>query len=577
MRQRWLPARALTVCLCAAALVGCAGDVDNPDDSPCKVALVFTPDPAEASPTAPVRAMAQVTGYAGGTTFQWKVTHEGGDVPITRSADGSAIDFPVLSAGVYQVALESPGSGCPGASANFNVAAPGTITQAYRLRITPPPGAAAVGQIVPYVDRSNADTSQQALVLSPGIDASGQVRVNGAATAASLRFCAPGSVEPLAEVAASSTGRFTLRLEAVSYDVLVVPAGGAAPMRFANWPAQGGQVFDVGAGVPVGGTVRDPAGAPLAGARVALQVDGVPSTVATSAADGSFTLQARGGAVVQLAVTPPAGRGLPQLLGTSTALDLGLPLQIQYAAGLMTRDLSGLLVTQGGSAAPQVGVVVVGAIGAAASAVAGGTLELQGHLRVAAQTGADGRLGAALVPRAALSAVLQAPTGELAVHPLDTRVAPPVALDLGAPPQISGVVMLSQGPADGAQIRLEPQGALAQAGIPTTVSTTGASGAFSLPAAHGGAYQVVLTDPRWRGLPVRVAVTAPAALGPRTLAPRFVLASKIVISNVSSPVVGAVVELLCHACTGVERQRPISGAVSDASGEFLLAVPRRGQ
>jgi hypothetical protein len=43
-----------------------------------------------------------------------------------------------------------------------------------------------------------------------------------------------------------------------------------------------------------------------------------------------------------------------------------------------------------------------------------------------------------------------------------------------------------------------------------------------------------------------------------------------------TPVGGAVLQILCSQCTGVERDRPIAEATSRPDGTFTLAVPDPG-
>src|SRR5207302_1778204 len=84
----------------------------------------------------------------------------------------------------------------------------------------------------------------------------------------------------------------------------------AAP-RHLTWAAAT-TTLAVDAGSAVSGVVTDAANAAVAGAKVQLAIAGVPSTLTTTAADGSFTVRAvaQTGASVAVEVVPPAGRGL---------------------------------------------------------------------------------------------------------------------------------------------------------------------------------------------------------------------------------------------------------------------------
>src|SRR6185436_16268829 len=107
-----------------------------------------------------------------------------------------------------------------------------------------------------------------------------------------LRFIPNTAPEAIIEAFSDSTGHATVVLDADSYTVLVVPSiAGAAPRRIVNWSSSNPFVV-TDAGTPVSGEVRDPAGAAIGGAKVQLTIDGVPSTLATTAGDGSFQLRA---------------------------------------------------------------------------------------------------------------------------------------------------------------------------------------------------------------------------------------------------------------------------------------------
>jgi hypothetical protein len=44
----------------------------------------------------------------------------------------------------------------------------------------------------------------------------------------------------------------------------------------------------------------------------------------------------------------------------------------------------------------------------------------------------------------------------------------------------------------------------------------------------------------------------------------------------TQPLANASVQILCQACTGTERTRPLLEVTSDAAGQFTLAVPDPG-
>lgn len=556
--------------LAAVLVPACASDsVDTPDE--CIVFIDLPSDPIASD--VPAVATASATGYDGVLTWSWTIEHDGS----SQTLSGRQVSFSISSAGAYTVRLASPAPSCPSAVRNYNVAARDAVPRAFRLRVTPPLALGQAPQISTYLDTKNADTSGWSLSFS-ALPVTGAVTHRGLAAPAYVRFSEPGSLAPLAEVTSDSAGTFSVALAASTYDVLVTPLGAAAPQLFRGRAPVVGQTLrlDLSDGVAVTGVVRGPTGAALGGARVALRVEGIPSTVATSAADGTFSLLARPGTTADVVVTPPAGSGLPRLAGAVDASAYTAGLVIDYAATLTTRDLAGVPVRRAGGAAPGTRVTVVGELPAAGTVSAGGgaARALAGSVVAEATAQADGALGTLRVPAAALSAVLQAAAGEVAVQPFDATAAAPTSFELVAAAAISGVAAAASGvPLAGVDVRLEPRGALAQAGVAPVLARSGASGAFSVLGARGGAYRVVVADPQWRRMSLEVDAVAPAALGELVLPPQFWLRGQIE-RNAGEPLGGALIELLCSTCLGSERQRVISETLSSDAGGFSLAIPR---
>ena len=122
------------------------------------------------------------------------------------------------------------------------------------------------------------------------------------------------------------------------HDVVVIPSSSALAPRKLTWSGLSQPSFVIDAGSPITGVVRHGTTA-VAGAKVELSIDGVPSTIGTTAADGSFSL--RGvpvpSATVTVEVTPPASLGLPRL-EAAAAFDLSQPVAITYSSTLLTRS-----------------------------------------------------------------------------------------------------------------------------------------------------------------------------------------------------------------------------------------------
>ncbi|MEZ4363439.1 MAG: carboxypeptidase-like regulatory domain-containing protein [Kofleriaceae bacterium] len=554
-----------------AGLAGCAGDFpdqNTPGDG-CAVNIVSSPEILVASSTSLVR-LAAVAGERRPYGYEWQVTYGGQPIETTpASAASSEIEFIAPTPGIYQVAVRAvPGSNCAALREDLNVRAPDAVLRPYRLRLTPSTDTAAVEDVVITVP-SGADFSYGRRALTEAVSTPGAVRLGEAPLPAYLRFTGVGSAEPLAEVAAGADGAFSAPLIAGPHDVLVVPTSDVAPMRFAAWaPARGPLV--VVPGVTVSGVVRDAVG-PLAGARVSLRVDGVPSTVGVSAGDGTFAVQARTGTSVELTVIPPLGSGLPRLVGSSTSLDLAQSLAIRFA-DLPRRDLGGLELRRGGAVAPGASVTFVAELPAAGTATAGSAVTLRGVLAVRAQAAANGRLPSTQVVATALSAVLQPAAGEQAVVTLDAA-APPAALDAPPMQQVTGVVTAGGQPAVGAMVALAPQGALALAGAAPRTERTAEDGSYVLPAAPGGSYRARVSDPRFRGAPSSTGLISAGSQPPHALAPGWQLVGALTRPSSLAGAAGVGVAVYCPELLGQPSTQPLSETVTGVDGRFLLVVP----
>jgi hypothetical protein len=128
----------------------------------------------------------------------------------------------------------------------------------------------------------------------------------------------------------------------------------------------------------------------------------------------------------------------------------------------------------------------------------------------------------------------------------------------------------------GAVLELVPSGALAMAAAPTRHVTAGASGTLSATLAAGGHYDLRFHDPAGRAAPLLVAdrVTATIAATYR-LPTALQVRGKLVLGG-TQVLANAAVQILCEACTGIDRDRPIAEAASDETGRFTLAVPDPG-
>jgi hypothetical protein len=316
----------------------------------------------------------------------------------------------------------------------------------------------------------------------------------------------------------------------------------------------------------------------LAGAKLQVAVDGVPSAVATTAADGSFTLRAAsGGGAVTVEVAPPNPSGLPRLSATSSMLDLSVPLQIRYAANVTLKDLAGTVVRRQGAPVAGAGVTVVGSLAAVGTVTAGKVASATGEVRITSSADDSGALPAMLVPAAVLSVVITVAAGDLAVAALDTTGGVPASLD--APPMqpiIAAMFDAATVRLSGAVLDLVPTGALAMAAAPPLHVTADGTGAVAAVLAAGGHYDLRFHDPAGRAAPLVVADRVVATIATSYHLPAALQVRGTVKLGGTQPLADASIQFLCDSCTGIDRARPIAEVASDDAGRFTLAVPDPG-
>lgn len=590
---------AMTAAALALALAGCGasdagldtpvdggpgGGGDAPDFRPCAVALAINPPAPEAGPSTVVRVSAEVLNVEGVLGYQWRVEREGATVDFTPAQpDGSQIDFAAPLPGTYTVILDVTGASPPCLTTvrPIGIPLPGAASQTVRLRVVAPGGAAPVLEVRREIT-GGANASFGILSVETGRAVSATLRGPGGVLPAYLRFAPTSAPDAVVEAFADAAGLVTARLLAQPHDVLVIPSrsSGVAPARIAGWvPASGPTPIDIGAGATVTGTVRDPSNAPLADATVTLSIDGVPSTVAVTRNDGTFQLQAATGSTAIVEVTPPAGGGLPRLSATLQGFSPAGALDIRYAAALVRRSLAGMIVRRDGAPVAGARLAVVGSLAEVGTVAAGSSAPVSatGEVRIAATADAAGALPGTLVPAAALSGVVTVAGADVAVVPLDTSDGVPAAIDAPPMESIEPFVVGSFGlELPGAILEVVPVGALAMAGVPRHQVTVGSDGRASTALASGGRYDLRFQDPRLRGGQLIVADRTAATVAGEYRLPESLQLTGTLLLGGMQPLGGALVQILCDACNGIERAKPIAEAVSDATGGFVLSVPDPG-
>jgi len=575
--------------LLLVALIGCSGNTDgnihpdggfNSDANPsCGITITFSPDEPIASPSIPIRVSTNISNASGVVTYTWSVRDTSfAPVPFTSEAsDDSQINFYAPNPGPYYVDVSIGNSpiGCSYQSGSVNVSAPNANTAVYRLRTVA--GAVAPPQESIIQIKGGADMARS-IALDPGLVASGTViDTVGNGIQAYLKFMPLATPNAYSELFSATSGYYSLRLMGINHSVLVVPAvAGLAPKLIA-WDVTT-STLQVGAGTGVTGIVRAPGGAGLAGAKVQLYAGIVPSTIATTAADGSFSLRADFplNAMVTVKVTPPATSGLPRLDATAV-FSLGQPFQIGYASSIATCDLANVPVRRGGSALGGAKVFVVGA-STGGVVTAGVTTSATGTVHVVATADGTGRLPSMLVPRASLSAVTEVSMTDHAVSALDTSACSVAQVDAPAMVNISGTTRaIDNSPIDGVRIEASPLAALSLAGILPVQATSAANGSFNVLVPSGGRFDVRFTDPKARGAPLVTLNVTSAGIPTNAVLPKaLTISGDVSLLNITNPVIGASVQVLCATCTGLDATRPIAETATDSQSKYRIAVPDPG-
>lgn len=552
-----------------ALLGACAGDL-GPAGDDCNVSISYTPTMPVAGPTSEVRMISSVSGASGTLDYVWTVVKSGSPVTFQDAqSDHSEIMFLADVDGPYSVTLNvtpSFGGSCPQAHATVNVLMDETFENA-RLHIVPP--FTAMGPVVdrPIQIHDGTDFAMGPVVLELSTLASGTVRdASGVGIPAYVQFYPLGMAGAMVETFASGTGAFQARLLLQAHDAIVIPAQATiAPQRITSY-TPGGSLGMLTAPDTITGTVHQGATG-IANARVQITIDGVPTTLTTTAANGTFSVLGHHAVnkAVTVEITPPAASGLPRLEVTDM-ITTSSPIDVSYA-GLTLRNLSGVSVRRGGTALPNRAVVIVGKV-TSTSTIAG--LPATGYLRVAATTDAGGNLPSLLAPAVALSAVTTVALGDLAVGTV--AAGTPAFIDAPAMTAISSTAEGGSEPLSGATLDLIPKDALAAANAPALQFIGDANGHITGSIPTGGRYDVRWSDPQGRVGPF-VERDQPTVVGTYAMPAAVYITGDVTIQGMENPIVGASIQVLCADCTGLDRNRPIAEVTTDSHGSFRLAVP----
>jgi hypothetical protein len=565
--------------------------------------LSLTSTGASAPTTLEATATIDSQYLAGQQIFLWDVRLlDGTPVPYTPQApDEHRITIEATSPGVYHVSLEGSmdGAPCTPTSEPVTVAPDGASLIPYRLRFVPAPGQSAVIHERTETITTGVDNYIGRITLPGGIPVSGQIRTAAGDPVPAYVRATRSDAMPV-ETFADSSGSFSMRLDSASYDVLVVPlavsgSSALAPVRFPAQPISTVWSFSLPAARLATGTVVGPDG-PLAGARVALQIDGAPAAVAITDAGGAFVVPVSPGSAAALLVVPPSEIGLPWLElaespALAAALAAGTPLTIAFDDALRVHPVAPTARDAGGASLAGVRATwIARAIAlpgdrAAGTVTAAGpdplTLPLTGALRVTATSRPDGAWPALRLPEATYDVVLE-PADDTTAGGVTVLLASVDgestidALTLAQPALVHGRALDAAGEALGAiQVTASPRGLLAPSPAAGASTTTAADGTFTLALAPGAEYELGFDSPaRSHGRASMSVPTPPAGqsldLPSVTLPAAVRLIGDVAIASGIGGAAGVTVLLSCLDC---DFATPLAEAVTDSTGAFVLAVP----
>ncbi|HUH06014.1 MAG TPA: carboxypeptidase-like regulatory domain-containing protein [Kofleriaceae bacterium] len=580
-------------------LAGCGGgDVgnNNPDAtvSRCEMQIGYSPSSPEIGVTIDLDGSIFKDGVSGQDTFDWRVYPPTGSVTLMERDpfDNSKWSFAPAVAGPHQIELrgEVGGLSCTDELISINVLTPGAATKRYRFRFIPAAGDNAPIQERSYEIPGGAAFDLQTIGLDGGVPITGIVRDSGAVPiAAYLRFTLVGGDGTPVEAFSDQTGTYVARLSSAAYDVLVVPTDpNASGALFPNRVSGTLNDLTLPVAATVSGTVLDGGGQPIAGAQVSLRVGGVPSSLGTTDATGSWAVKAVTGAATALTVTPPDGSGLPRLElppGAGLIAASASPLTIRYSASLTSRALGfGVRDTDTTTPLPGAGVTLVMRSIANAGTVTpqgGSALAASGELRLTATADGAGDIAGLAVPEADYDVILRPAGGGLVtVSTIEVTAGQPspTALSLLAPGTIVGRILDGTQGQEGIRVIASPRALLASEAGAAAMASSGADGGFALPVVGDGLYDLTLQPLTSSLARARViGVTAPAggemsALMDVPLERAISVRGRVALPGANGSA-GITVLVLCDGCTGLAATMPIADDVSVAGGYFDVAIP----
>jgi hypothetical protein len=540
-----------------------------------------------------LRVHASVSGYAGNPDggaphWLWSVSVSTSANAGYTAVDDSTIDVSLV-AGTYLINASIEGApSCNRLPIQFMVSAG---TPALRFRVTPPASVQLPVRetIVKMADLATTPTLDLGDALASELVSLSPVDARNFPIPSYIRITSPpftfdleGYTARGALIAPLSTG--------LTYDVLIVPDGGLAPLLLSGAPDAVSASMAITPGATVTGVMRDGAGNPVVGGRVILQAGARPSTVGVSAADGTFALSTREGSH-SVDIVPPAGSGLPEaqvsgmpgvmLVAGMTGLDLAMDWAKVPASALT-------IAVSGHDGAPLPGARVRATL--ATPIANAGTLHVNGlttaDLQATGTAHADGvtdAQGAAhlgLLPNGVYHVVVAPPDGAvsaaitLAPDVTVPMAGSPVPVIIAAPVTFSGTLAPSAGAA-GAKVTAIDNGPLAAATLPST--TVALDGSYSLALAAGRTYELLVEpNPALGSARTVLPLVTPPASGLKRIdvLPKGIAWSGTV-TGAGRAVGGALVQVYCAAPASscVDPGLALAQGTTGADGSIALLLP----
>jgi hypothetical protein len=525
--------------------------------------------------------------------YDWTVTDPDGKfLQLTKlDALGKQVSFTVIKPGTHivlcQVTLEGQG-GVLSDTTKIHVDDPNYIKLTYTARIMPPPFTG-----LPPVDRlvniGGVDMSQN-LQLEQGQQVS--LKVTGAAgTAPAMVRLLRLAGDPLPRDIYLPTGSAKVRLTGTFHALVIPDAKDAAPMLLPGKIAAAlGSSWEItlDPGKLIQGKVLKSDATPMAGATVSIHTKSngvqVPSTLATTASDGTFAVRVSTGPAT-MSVVPPASEGLP----VASIQNAGLMIVSDATgwvfsfAGAVSAKVGGVVTLSDGSK-PASGVHAVmtakGLPSAGTLTVGGATLKADGVVRKVLTTDASGALKDPLSGSKQIS--MPAGTYTVDLWPggtgtgqgfastsvqINATSQAPLALSLSERVTISGAVKGPEGESVLARVV-----ATSTSGQFTTTSDT--SGAFSMNVDDKTTYNLMVrplgTEQRLSRHDEAMSVAGPKSMPAITLTRAIAVTGRVLSANTGIP--GATVRIWCSA-GGCPSNAVVDEVQTAANGGFELLVP----